>query len=210
MSEIHSPTPRRHFLITESHQWLKASQVSPSSSRPTSPLSAASTTLPDSPFPSTPRRARRDPALSFSSLLERDSSGFASQRKLTLAAVKSKADDDGDRSAGRRWIKWMHRNRMRDRVLLCSITSALWIKYCVGLGGYSGACCVIECPVVMLSFRFPGAGTPPMFGDYEAQRHWMEITTHLPIHQWYTYNLHYWGLDYPPLTAYHSLLCGLM
>lgn len=49
-----------------------------------------------------------------------------------------------------------------------------------------------------------------MFGDYEAQRHWMELTTHLPIREWYTYDLEYWGLDYPPLTAYHSWLCGKM
>ncbi|XP_022109410.1 dolichyl pyrophosphate Man9GlcNAc2 alpha-1,3-glucosyltransferase-like isoform X2 [Acanthaster planci] len=58
------------------------------------------------------------------------------------------------------------------------------------------------------------AGTPPMFGDYEAQRHWMEITTNLPIKQWYTNttdnDLLYWGLDYPPLTAYHSWLCGII
>lgn len=51
-----------------------------------------------------------------------------------------------------------------------------------------------------------------MFGDYEAQRHWMEITVNLPHSEWYhnsTRNdLLYWGLDYPPLTAYHSWLCG--
>jgi alpha-1,3-glucosyltransferase len=47
-----------------------------------------------------------------------------------------------------------------------------------------------------------------MRGDYEAQRHWMEITTHLPISQWYFYDLEYWGLDYPPMTAYHSWLMG--
>lgn len=49
-----------------------------------------------------------------------------------------------------------------------------------------------------------------MHGDFEAQRHWMEITTHLPMAQWYTYDLQYWGLDYPPLTAYHSWLLGKM
>ena len=26
-----------------------------------------------------------------------------------------------------------------------------------------------------------GQGVPPMFGDYEAQRHWQEITVNLPI-----------------------------
>lgn len=47
-----------------------------------------------------------------------------------------------------------------------------------------------------------------MYGDYEAQRHWLEITYHLPVRQWYTYDLPYWGLDYPPLTAYVSWICG--
>ncbi|TRY53987.1 hypothetical protein DNTS_015546 [Danionella cerebrum] len=51
-----------------------------------------------------------------------------------------------------------------------------------------------------------------MFGDYEAQRHWQEVTYNLPVQEWY-YNttnndLEYWGLDYPPLTAYHSLCCA--
>lgn len=58
-----------------------------------------------------------------------------------------------------------------------------------------------------------GQSKAPMFGDYEAQRHWMEITVNLPVKEWYREseknNLSYWGLDYPPLTAYHSLLCGL-
>lgn len=55
---------------------------------------------------------------------------------------------------------------------------------------------------------YSGFERPPMFGDYEAQRHWMEITTHLPVSQWYFHDLQWWGLDYPPLTAYHSWLCG--
>ncbi|KAI1485047.1 ALG6, ALG8 glycosyltransferase family-domain-containing protein [Biscogniauxia mediterranea] len=55
---------------------------------------------------------------------------------------------------------------------------------------------------------YSGFHKPPMFGDYEAQRHWMEITTHLPISQWYFHDLEWWGLDYPPLTAYHSWLLG--
>ena len=63
-------------------------------------------------------------------------------------------------------------------------------RWCTGLWGYSGY------------------QTPPMHGDYEAQRHWMEITAHLPVSQWYFYDLEYWGLDYPPLTAYHSWLLG--
>uniref|UniRef100_A0A4W4GTT5 Alpha-1,3-glucosyltransferase n=1 Tax=Electrophorus electricus TaxID=8005 RepID=A0A4W4GTT5_ELEEL len=59
---------------------------------------------------------------------------------------------------------------------------------------------------------YSGASKPPMFGDYEAQRHWQEVAYNLPVHEWYLNttdnNLSYWGLDYPPLTAYHSLLCA--
>ncbi|CAB4069936.1 ACTR2 [Lepeophtheirus salmonis] len=59
-----------------------------------------------------------------------------------------------------------------------------------------------------------GKGSPPMYGDYEAQRHWQEVTLNLPISSWYApgvkgNELNYWGLDYPPLTAYHSYLNGL-
>lgn len=47
-----------------------------------------------------------------------------------------------------------------------------------------------------------------MHGDFEAQRHWLEITSHLPVRDWYFFDLQWWGLDYPPLTAYHSWLLG--
>ena len=49
-----------------------------------------------------------------------------------------------------------------------------------------------------------------MYGDYEAQRHWMSLTYHLPVTKWYYYDLQYWGLDYPPLTAYVSYVFGGM
>ncbi|EQC42381.1 hypothetical protein SDRG_00118 [Saprolegnia diclina VS20] len=55
---------------------------------------------------------------------------------------------------------------------------------------------------------YSGMGLSPMFGDYEAQRHWMELTFQLPLSRWYHYDLLYWGLDYPPLTAYVSYICG--
>ena len=72
-------------------------------------------------------------------------------------------------------------------VVLCM---AVFIWSAVGLGPYSGY------------------NTPPQFGDFEAQRHWMEITQHLDPRQWYFYDFDWWRLDYPPLTAFHSWLCG--
>ncbi|CAH1241152.1 ALG6 [Branchiostoma lanceolatum] len=78
--------------------------------------------------------------------------------------------------------------------LYTAVVFAVFVRWAVSLNSYSGM------------------GKPPMFGDYEAQRHWMEITTSLPLKQWYfnstDNDLLYWGLDYPPLTAYHMWLCG--
>ena len=47
-------------------------------------------------------------------------------------------------------------------------------------------------------------------GDFEAQRHWLELTMHLSLGDWYWHDLEYWGLDYPPLTAYISWILGAL
>ncbi len=86
---------------------------------------------------------------------------------------------------------WPARNTTSQWILLPIILMVVGLfRWSVGLWGYSG---------------FQKA---PMHGDFEAQRHWMEITLNLPVSMWYFYDLPYWGLDYPPLTAYHSWLCA--
>lgn len=89
---------------------------------------------------------------------------------------------------------WLTHNGI-GATFLCISVFALLVRVAVSLHPYSGA------------------GSPPKFGDYEAQRHWMEITLNLPVLEWYrnsTRNdLSYWGLDYPPLTAYQSYFHGL-
>ena len=59
---------------------------------------------------------------------------------------------------------------------------------------------------------YSGMGEAPEFGDFEAQRHWMELTVNLPVREWYVEgphnNLTYWNIDYPPLTAYFSWAWG--
>ena len=76
------------------------------------------------------------------------------------------------------------------------VISSLALKAAVGRWGYSGK------------------NDLPMLGDFEAQRHWMEVTSNLFIGDWYRStadnDLQYWGLDYPPLTAYVSWACGVM
>ena len=76
---------------------------------------------------------------------------------------------------------------MMDFICICA---SMMLRWMVSMGPYSGK------------------GKPPNFGDYEAQRHWMEITTNLPLSKWYFFDVSYWGLDYPPLSAYHMLWCG--
>lgn len=86
---------------------------------------------------------------------------------------------------------------------------AVLSKLCMGLGPYSGAWgCTAACcstgthaasrlgvaagawPWTAPGHRPPvppppGMGKPPRYGDYEAQRHWMEITINLPPSQWH-------------------------
>ena len=79
-------------------------------------------------------------------------------------------------------------------LIAAAVVAALALRGCVGLHGYSGE------------------GAPPMHGDFEAQRHWMEVTVSLPPADWYRHSadndLQYWGLDYPPLSAHLSWLIG--
>jgi hypothetical protein len=76
------------------------------------------------------------------------------------------------------------------------LTVAILFRLMVGLHSYSGE------------------GVGPVFGDFEAQRHWMEITLHTPIREWYrntaSNDLTYWGLDYPPLSAYWAFITGFV
>lgn len=119
-----------------------------------------------------------------------------------------------------RWIGFLSESDGAHLASLATIGLGVFLRWTTALNGYSGG--YFHVHYYMLAkigntgrsaTRFRGCGTsgagkPPMFGDFEAQRHWMEITYHLPPSQWYFYDLQYWGLDYPPLTAFVSWLCG--
>lgn len=83
--------------------------------------------------------------------------------------------------------------------------SGKWVKF-----GAFALAMVVRAAVGMHSYS--GESTPPMFGDYEAQRHWMEVALHVPARDWYRNtpdnNLTHWGLDYPPLSGYASWIFG--
>jgi alpha-1,3-glucosyltransferase len=87
------------------------------------------------------------------------------------------------------WLLWHPPASAVPTVILISL-AALLIRVLVSVGPYSGQ------------------GAAPKFGDYDAQRHWMELTPHLTPADWYRNtsdnDLVYWALDYSPLFAYQS------
>ncbi|SPO25975.1 related to ALG6 - glucosyltransferase [Ustilago trichophora] len=90
----------------------------------------------------------------------------------------------------RRLIRWLAKEQLKAIITPLVLLVAFLVRWMVGRGDWSGR------------------GVEPMHGDFEAQRHWIELTLHLPTSKWYFYDLQYWGLDYPPLTAWVSLACG--
>ncbi|KAG1884188.1 glycosyltransferase family 57 protein [Suillus subluteus] len=113
---------------------------------------------------------RMNNRLSFTALMEHERTAAGPS---STADTRILEDDQGTIGAGRRFVKW-----------------------CIGFGTYSGVYNYYA--HTLISSHPAGHNTPPMFGDYEAQRHWMELTVHLPVREWYTYDLQYWGLDLSP------------
>ncbi|PVF95014.1 hypothetical protein CPB86DRAFT_608014 [Serendipita vermifera] len=126
-SEILSPTPRRHYLLQQqSSQWLQSpGNISPPVSRPSSPLN---------PNGSQSFRRKHQPSLSLSSFAE----GHAKSKEGRISGVNG--------SLARRLTRWMHKNGFKAWVLPVQILCALWVKWAVGLGSYSGVCCSFPQP----------------------------------------------------------------
>lgn len=152
-----------------------------------------------------------------------------------------------------KWIIALLSGQKRHLVVLISISLVVLVKWSVGLGGYSGQSHIcfrsVGGPRGLTPLNCPGFASPPLRGDFEAQRHWISLTSSslsrlgsikipftrlsiplhhppwpsytsgiendtsssvVPLSEWYTHDLQYWGLDYPPLTAYHSYLIGFI
>ena len=71
---------------------------------------------------------------------------------------------------------------------------------------------IILIKILVGKYGYSGEQDPPKYGDFEAQRHWMELTLYLSPEEWYTNSElneeKYWPLDYPPLSGYHSFILG--
>ncbi len=174
-SGLHSPTPRRHFLLqTESQHWLRAPPISPSSSRAVTPEPSRTKNEKSGVRNRVRKHERERKHSSFSSLAELDDVKDAKRASPSLSGMvqrqgdvaKEAGPDDVDRSLGKLWIRWMYRNHMKEGLTVCSVLATLWLKWCVGMGSYSG-----------MKFR---VADPVLF------------TTHLLQRSWNTSNV--WGL----------------
>jgi alpha-1,3-glucosyltransferase len=117
-SQILAPVPRRHLIQTsESQNWLQVPPV------PTDFVS---------PTPKLPS-GKLNHRLSFSSSIE--------NRHLpsSIRQEKEKLDIEKEESSmGKRWVRWMHKTGMKGWVVPTAILGSTLVKWCVGLGPYSG------------------------------------------------------------------------
>lgn len=117
-----------------------------------------------------------------------------SDTKTVQAQQRQRNGDSGDKFAKSTEASTTNRSPViyTSAGFICAI--ALLFRFLVALHPYSGH------------------ATPPKYGDFEAQRHWMEITVNTPINEWYRQSevndLTWWGLDYPPLSAYWAFITG--
>ena len=130
--QILAPTPRRHLLeTTESQHWLRTPPLSPSTSRGASPVFQNFTQLP----PSSKLAGSSNHHMSFSALAEIE------KIPPSNSSIQIKTDEknqDGNAGMGKRWIRWMHKRGMKGWVTPSVIIASTWIKWCIGLGSYSG------------------------------------------------------------------------
>lgn len=153
VSEIHSPTPRRHLLErSASQQWLRTPPLSPVSSRAVSPMS----TFNRSPTNSLRRLSFQRPG-SFGSMMENDPLQDAASAKgrpglrerRSSASLTHKTHEAPETSMGRRWLRWMHKRGLKTWIIPALILFSTLIKFCVGLGSYSGECQLIHAELVL-------------------------------------------------------------
>jgi alpha-1,3-glucosyltransferase len=107
--EIVAPVPRRHRALQPSPDvWILT--PSPSSSRAISPQLAGG---------SVGRERYR--YTSFSAVME-------AEKETPLQ----------EQGFGRRWLRWLHKNGVKDLAVPCTLLASILVRLCVGLGSYSG------------------------------------------------------------------------
>jgi alpha-1,3-glucosyltransferase len=136
--QILAPTPRRHLLETsESQRWLKTPPFSPISSRAPSPMFPHFGHAPFTQNVDEPRGRH----LSFNSLAELDKVQEMDAPRVTVEQKVPPPVAEGGMGMGKRWIRWMHKQGMKQWVIPWVILASGCAKWCIGLGSYSGRFC---------------------------------------------------------------------
>src|ERR1700722_6910339 len=65
------------------------------------------------------------------------SKGALVERKVSLTADTNEKEDGG--GMARRWVRYMHKGAMKPWVVPVAIGGAMWVKWAITLGSYSGA-----------------------------------------------------------------------
>ena len=76
--------------------------------------------------------------------LYRNSLAALAESDGTLASAREEAET----GAGRRWIRWMHRNNMKGWVVPAALVTGALVRWCISLGSYSGTriiCNTVSC-----------------------------------------------------------------
>lgn len=63
---------------------------------------------------------------------------IVAREKERAEREKAEREKEEDGSMGKRWVRWMHKNGMKSWVAPAAIGASIWVKWCIGLGSYSG------------------------------------------------------------------------
>jgi len=111
-----APVPLRHQALQPSPDaWI----------RTPSPLSSSRTISPTTPIRGGSLRASGH------------YSGYASFSAV-MEAGKEPPPSLEEQGFGRRWLRWMHRNGVKHWVVPCTLLASVLVRWCIGLGSYSG------------------------------------------------------------------------
>jgi len=126
--EIVSPVPLRHHALQPEltpDAWIRT--PSPSSSRaisPATPLRGGN-----------PRRSRQNYRFaSFSTVMDAQAGN-----------LKGPEVPVHEQGLGRRWLRWMHKNGVKHWVVPCTLLASVLVRWCIGLGPYSGTLTKTTC-----------------------------------------------------------------
>ena len=63
---------------------------------------------------------------------------YASFSAVMEAGREPVLSQEEEQAFGRRWSRWMHRNGVKHWIVPCTLLASVLVRWCIGLGSYSG------------------------------------------------------------------------